>query len=51
MAGKCTRGGSGTNADEAAELVGQIEAQLGLLDCPAVELPYRDLAFGRTNMS
>lgn len=32
------------DADEAAELVGRIETQLDLLDRPAVELPYRDLA-------
>ncbi len=32
------------DADEAAELVGQIETQLSLLDCPVVDLPYRDLA-------
>ncbi|MGW7002376.1 hypothetical protein ACWGCW_06015 [Streptomyces sp. NPDC054933] len=36
-----------TAAAEAAELVGRIEAQLDLLDCPAVHLQYRELALGR----
>ncbi|MCQ4040886.1 class IV adenylate cyclase [Streptantibioticus rubrisoli] len=35
------------DADDAAELVGQVEEQLDLLDCPAVDLPYRDLALSR----
>ncbi|MDF3293064.1 class IV adenylate cyclase [Streptomyces silvisoli] len=35
-----------TDAAAATELVGQVETQLDLLDSPAVDLPYRDLALG-----